>query len=533
MVALRELLALPALQVGEPSPLDAEATSVEIRWVLVSDHPDVAEVLHGGELVLTHGLGIGAEPEQQRRWIESLIEAGVAAIGLRLEHAFTSLPEIISHACKVASVALFTLHHRLDFGTVLMECHTLILDERSDRVRAALAAGQAASELAMSGRGVQQVLDRLAGDLGGVVVLEDSSRRIVGFSEPVGDAKGAAPWIFRDWDSHSHASHAKDNEYEAVETGGTSCLHADLLVRGMAWGRLHLVSSSGPLDVEFLIAVRQCALAIVASLAQHHQFGGLAAGIQGDLLSDILNLSLSPAQSMRHARAIGIDLSGEMRVLMIEFADADSEQYALDETRRAMAATGLHGLIAGNGRNRVTALLAFGGASTVSSFIGALSVPLGDGSSRPLRSIGVSEQHLLGDIKNALDESKRALAAVDRRDAIPVKYFSELGVERVFADLAVSEQLHNFVDLMIGRVIAHDAESSRRLLPVLEEFLAAGGSKADAARSLFISRRLLYARLGEIAALIGKPIEDVSVQVDLAVAVRAWRYLRSRRDVDF
>ncbi|MDT5075101.1 MAG: PucR family transcriptional regulator, purine catabolism regulatory protein, partial [Mycobacterium sp.] len=56
---VREILALPVLQAGEPQIVcgaDApDALDQPVRWVHVSDLPDLSNLLEGGEMVLTTG----------------------------------------------------------------------------------------------------------------------------------------------------------------------------------------------------------------------------------------------------------------------------------------------------------------------------------------------------------------------------------------------------------------------------------------------------------------------------------------------
>ena len=85
MLTLAEVLELPVVRRGLPEVVAGhELLGRELRWAHVIEMPDPADLLKGGELVLTTGLGPGPAERDQQRWIRSLIDQGVAAVGVEL-----------------------------------------------------------------------------------------------------------------------------------------------------------------------------------------------------------------------------------------------------------------------------------------------------------------------------------------------------------------------------------------------------------------------------------------------------------------
>ena len=528
LVQLGELLRLSSLQVGEPSFLPPEDLETPIRWVHVSDHPRVAEALAGGELLLTHGLGIGGAEQNGAQWVTSLAGAGVEAIGIRLGHAFHDLPESIAEACRHHDVILFTLNHRLDFSEVTMECHALILDEQHGRLRRALAAGKDAGDIALSGGGVQQTLNCLSEGIGNPVVLEDNMHRIVGHGVP----SLAATSFVNQWEDHSRLSHSSElgGAVAVRDAAGVECVFADLTVRGVRWGRLHLLSLHAPVHPEDAIAVHQASVAIVASLAQDREFKGLATGAQGDLLSDIFAQRIKPSDALRRARLFGVDLSGDLRVIIVEYADGD-HGIAIREAVRATVEDDASGQLLLTSSGRATVLAKFPSVDALARTVAALSRSQDKTVPPRLERIGVSGPHTLPDAFVGLDEASRAVSAAYTHSGTPTaRYFEELGVERLFAGMSDGHDLENFVESMLGPLLAHDARTNKPLLPILETYLMLGASKTSAAKALYMSRRSVYDKLDEVERLTGRALDDVASQIDLSVALRALRHFRSRRD---
>lgn len=87
MPTVAEIVALPVIQQGEPEILCATGFDRPIRWVHVSDVPDLSEVLRGGELVLTTGAALRAAPLDYLRSV-----AAAQAVGVVVELGAGAVP---------------------------------------------------------------------------------------------------------------------------------------------------------------------------------------------------------------------------------------------------------------------------------------------------------------------------------------------------------------------------------------------------------------------------------------------------------
>ncbi len=59
-----EVIALPAVQQGDPEVLSDRRWTETIRWVHGSDLADLSSLLQGGELVLTTGKALARHPRK-------------------------------------------------------------------------------------------------------------------------------------------------------------------------------------------------------------------------------------------------------------------------------------------------------------------------------------------------------------------------------------------------------------------------------------------------------------------------------------
>src|ERR1041384_7893531 len=85
MLTLAEVLELPVVRRGLPEVVAGDGLlDRELRWAHVIEMPDPDDLLKGGELVLTTGLGAGTRPDAQQAWMDSVLSQGAAAVAVEL-----------------------------------------------------------------------------------------------------------------------------------------------------------------------------------------------------------------------------------------------------------------------------------------------------------------------------------------------------------------------------------------------------------------------------------------------------------------
>src|ERR1700750_1199689 len=111
MLSLAALLDLPVVRRALPEVVTGEdALARQIRWAHVIEMPDPDDLLKGGELVLTTGLGAGPDPAHQAEGIDSLIGPGVGALAVELGTSWRTVPAVVLRACERAGVPVVAFH---------------------------------------------------------------------------------------------------------------------------------------------------------------------------------------------------------------------------------------------------------------------------------------------------------------------------------------------------------------------------------------------------------------------------------------
>ncbi|MGP4003384.1 PucR family transcriptional regulator ligand-binding domain-containing protein, partial [Streptomyces sp. 8N706] len=172
-ITVRRALELPALRRGLPEVVASEdRLDRPVRWVHAGEVPDIASLLKGGELLLTTGLGLGARPAEQRAFVRTLAERGIAALVVELGGRFTELPAALLETARSCGLPLVQLHRQVPFVTVTEEIHTEIVNGHYAMLRSAEEVHRRCTALLLRGGGAPEVLRLLADFTGNPVFLE-------------------------------------------------------------------------------------------------------------------------------------------------------------------------------------------------------------------------------------------------------------------------------------------------------------------------------------------------------------------------
>jgi DNA-binding PucR family transcriptional regulator len=109
--------------------------------------------------------------------------------------------------------------------------------------------------------------------------------------------------------------------------------------------------------------------------------------------------------------------------------------------------------------------------------------------------------------------------------------FEDLGVFRLFGDLASFELLEEFVQHWLGALLEYDARRRSELVFTLDRYLAAGGNYADSAVAVGTHRSTLKYRLHRIREISHHDLSDPDTLFNLQLATRAWSTLCALRSV--
>ncbi|MEU9387494.1 PucR family transcriptional regulator ligand-binding domain-containing protein, partial [Streptomyces sp. NPDC048279] len=297
-ITVQRALELPGLRSGLPEILaGADRLGRTVRWVHAGEVPNIASLLKGGELLLTTGYGLGTRPHDQRAFVRTLAERGIAALVVELGPRFSRLPATLVDTARTMGLPLVVLHREVPFVTVTEEIHTEIVNHHYTLLQRAEEMHRRCTEALLGGGGVPQVLAILGDFSGNPVFLETPDGQLL-FAAGSGP-EGAEP--LQVWEGlrgqHKHAPPPTGSVLVDVPGGGPGS--------GSVRARLVLLPVLGQLTPVHRIAAERAAGILAVVLMQARQEEELAARGRGDFLTDLAEGRISAADAPAQARVLG------------------------------------------------------------------------------------------------------------------------------------------------------------------------------------------------------------------------------------
>ncbi|MEY9949394.1 PucR family transcriptional regulator [Kitasatospora sp. GAS1066B] len=534
------VLDLDVMRRGLPQVVaGADRLERPVRWVHVSELPDVAGMLQGGELVLTTGIALPEDREGLARYVRELVEIGVAGLVVEFgRRYFDALPRALVHAAEQRGLPLIALRRELRFVAVTEAVHALVVNAQLEQLRASEAVHQVFNELAVEGAEPAEVLRQIARMAGAPVVLENLSHQVLAH-DPAGRTEDE---LLDQWERRSRAVRPAGRTGYDPRSGW---LVTAVGARGEDWGRLVLVEEPGPLpDQEshpctMLLERGAATLALNRLLVRDRE--SLERQTHRTLLAGIMTHALTVSEVALRAQALGVPLDGRRLVGVVlrrrggalpaaleaqarlrdftELAAAAARGSRLSALVGALDDEGVGLLIAlGSQQNEHTALEAFAAA------LRRLVTDSGKETATPVIAVGSSVGSVRDARRSLMEATQVADAALhDAPGARAASYYRlpDVRLRGLLHLLRDDARLQTYVERELGPLLAHDAEHGSQLVQLLRVYLEQGRNKSAAADAAHLSRPSFYDRLHKVERILAVDLDQVESCLSLHVALLA------------
>jgi purine catabolism regulator len=533
LLSVRQVLLLPVLEQGDPDVVaGSSGMDATVRWVHVSELPDIASLLRGGELILTTGIALPGDAAGQRRYVEELSAAGACGVIVELGRRWSELPAPLVASAEANGLPLVTLAAQVPFVAVTEEVHARIINAQYELLQRSEEAHRAFTGLSVEGSSVVDIVARAAQMSGHDLVLEDLSHRPV-VTAPGPTSTGA---LLHDWEARSRA--ARDHEV----AGERAWLTVPVGPRSQRWARLVAPgATTGDPSVAMIVERAAEALALhrllerdqVSLEQQAHR------GVVADLLADHAERRPTDEAAIR-ARSQALGLAVNDRTFLgvavwsppmtaVDAVALERRDRSLAEAvTRAVRVSRTSALVANVEPGQVLLLCSL--PSRPSSRTAAAVRRLADVVGDQLRSAGWADPHTvgIGEPVDALAQTPTSLVLAGHVAQVAASlpgprrayYVSgDLRLRGLLGALGDEPRLVSFADSELGRLREYDARHSADLLATLRAFLLARGNKSVMARARHLSRPALYARLARVEEVLGVDLDDSESNLSLHVAL--------------
>ena len=546
---VRAILGLPVLRAAAPKVLGGTTgLDAPVRWVHVSEILDVGNLLSGGELVLTTGLELEKSPEESASFIRSLEAAGAAGLIVELVGQRQRSRTALEKAARTATLPVVVVEHRVRFVQVTEIVHRMIVAEQLERVERARDVHEAFTVLSLESADTQRVVEQAATMIGASVVLEDLSHLVLAYA----GHHVSTTDLLDDWERRSRTTPFPAH---TGRSGPERWLQAAVGVRQQVWGRLVVPMPSAAFgadeDMAIMVLERAAQTLAINRLADRDQ-RELSHHAQAGLLNALRQpRGLSEAEALARAGSLGLKRSSYYVPLVFRtalqawgspvlpadpFAGQQDERELLERLAKALKSSAGTALAASIQSGSVGMILALPARqqeeATLQILAGAAAGPGADATSNALPNSAVPPAWIIGvgrmkatllEAAAGIDEAAHVAesAATLREAGKPYYRATDVRLRGLLALLRKDPRVQQFVESELSAVLQADAEGKGEYLELLGLYLGSGGNKAAMARSGYLSRPTLYARLAKLEELLAVDLDDAESRTSLHVALLA------------
>jgi purine catabolism regulator len=522
-------LRLPSMRRGAPKVLAGRSNlGRHIRWVHVGEVRNIAELLRGGELLLTTGMGIAPAAAAQRAFVRRLAERGVAGIVLELGQVFERAPDALVAEAEAHGMPLIALEREVRFVEITEAMHGAIVDRQLAILRRGDELHRRFTELMLEGAAIPEILAALSSAIAAPIILDRAGEGVlyhVTYRAAGGDVLAAWELLREQLDRGD--PEPRDAVVLPIITAGQT-----------EWGHLAALALDSPLDDFDRVALERAVPLISLALLRSQEEELLGARERGNFLAEVADGTMDPRDAAHRAQAVGF-VAGRRRLLSMAVV-AGNERVVRDPAlsqvwravRQDLEQRGLPVLIGARAHDRDTLLVMampphLARADAMDTVAAAIdrAAERQLGRSPALVIAAGAEVPGWAELAAALREA--AETAVASRHAPPRSWHdaTEPSVDRLIWRLRDAPGLRTFAERRLEPLLEHDRRRSTLLVDTLDALFRTGGQKTDAARVLHITRQSLYARLERIEELLGEPLDTPDTRFGLELAVRVSRHL--------
>ena len=559
---LGEVLGLGVIRRGSPQVLAGHAgLAARVRWVHVLELADAAHLLQGGELVLTTGIALPADPVLLARYATDLAAAGVSALAVELGRRYVgALPAALVRAAAGSGLTLIAFEREVPFVEITEAVHAQIIDAQLEELRASERLHEVFTELSVVGASPDEIVRQAAALAGRPVILADLSHRVLACEAGSADPARLLAGFARRSRAVGPGGQAGRTAYDEA----SGWLFTPVGARGEDWGRVILVCDGPPSATDTVLIERAATtLALGRLLARHQE--SLDRQAHRTLITGIINQAhADPAEAAVRARALGVPVDGRQLIaVVLKLGDRGSGGRGPGEptgsgsggfgmlglsaharvldvagiTAAACRAERIPSLVGTLDDARAGAMLSLSPRADSDRVLTQLATRIFERAGTPPDDLVIGVGATAGSIRDVrrsfLEASQVADVAAERRDGRgagigedrPLFYrLPDLGLRGLVHLLRDDPRLQTFVERELGALLACEPDTG--LLEVLAAYLTAGGNKAAAAKNSHLARPTFYERLGRIERILGTDLSSAESRTSLHVALLALEAVR-------
>ncbi|MGV9410818.1 PucR family transcriptional regulator [Nocardia sp. NPDC003693] len=526
LLTVADILAMPVVRAGQPEVAGGGSLTRPVRWVHVSELPDVAALLAGGELILTTGQALAGDAAATVGYLEALAAAGVAGLFVELGTSVPELPPCVGETADRLGLPVVALRAVVRFVEITEAVHRIIVAEQYAELEFARTVHETFTALSVRRAALAEIVKTAAGMLDASVVLEDLTHRVLASTA----RHTATSALLERWETTSRL--LPDGDASVVPVGPHT----------QPWGRLIVRPATADARTAIPAARARVVLERAAQTLTLHRMierdrFGLHRQAQTGLIDDMVTGRLTDERdAVAMAATLGLARRARYLPLALDVAGTvEADPVAHQRRTAAIIDAALHGVALSKATalatpehgNRVNLLLALSRTGELDALLTAVcTAVLGEvrrvpGVDRAVIGVSSASESLLDTARELARAAHVAEVALALTPAAPRPFYrsGDVRLRGLLALIRDEPGVQGFAETELGALLRHDIRHATDLTRTLRQFLDLAGNKTELAKRLMISRPTLYDRLARIERLLDVDLDDGETRTSLHTAL--------------
>ncbi|NQX13529.1 PucR family transcriptional regulator [Microbacteriaceae bacterium VKM Ac-2855] len=493
-----------------------------VNWTYTTDLLDPRRYLTRGQLVMT-GLMWRRTAKDSEAFVAAIAESGAVAL-LAGEGLYGYVPDDVLEACRAHGLSLFAVPADVSFASITAYISNTMASDRVARLTASLVRQRELLTEVYKGQLLDDLISRTSTELGRPVwILTATGRLVVDPVEPLGlgDVELITSAALRATQVPVTVTDARGQTLSIFVIAGAEEHRATawFLVLAGDWNEWHPSILDSATE-----------LAAVAGLYRVQRNGeAFGWSTMADRLIELIDADSEQPETAVYLRQGGLSSEGRLIVIAAAFEGRpDLQSLAIWLLADAMAH--LARPVVGKDRDgRAVAVIPADATDSIPTGADPLAVVTsalrraGAGLGADVLRVGTSPASGLGELGGALRSARYAmlLPAPEGADSAVRINDSEDVTSSVQLLSAVPDHLRIvFVELVLGKLVEHDARYNSALLSTLGAFLDCGGSWVRTAEQTHLHLNTVRYRIARVEELTGRDLSVTADRADLYLALQ-------------
>ncbi|MGO4617783.1 PucR family transcriptional regulator [Nocardia sp. 2YAB30] len=516
--SVADVLAMPVVRAGEPEVVGGGSLARPVRWVHVSELADVAQLLVGGELILTTGQAMSHGDAATEEYLTALAAAGVSGLVVELGGYVPALSSRVAATADALGLPLIALHRLTRFVEITEAVHRVIVAEQYAELEFARTVHETFTELSVRRAALAEIVQTAAHMLDAAVVLEDLTHRVLALTA----RHASTSTLLENWET---TSRLLPDDWDAVAVGPHT----------QRWGRLLLRSDGVPTVRARMVLERAAQTLTLHRMIEKDRFG-LHRQAQTGLIDDMVNGRLHERDARARAAALGLARRAAYVPLAVDVAAAaETDPVAgqrravgiLDAVTHGLGLAKMTALAVADQGDRIAMILALPRTDEPDEKLAAVCTAiLGevrrvDGVRRVVIGAGAASDSLLDTAHELPHAAHVAEVALSLGSSAPRPFYrsGDVRLRGLLSLIRDEPGVQRFAETELSALLRYDLRHDADLTRTLRQFLDLAGNKTQLARRLSVSRPTLYERLARIERILDIDLGDGESRTSLHTAL--------------